>query len=190
MYKFENQIEMKVLSGSTGEVLHEYTKPNAISDDFLCAYGRIFISDLLTGPQPYCFLLPDGANWSGFAFDRSNPWAPYCTTVNNSVDTSADTQWQTRQSLTVTSSVLGQWKLFFQWTNLATDLSLKGIGLTAMQTDINDSAFGATDEAPVIFVPQTLVVLPAAITVHGNNGGSGVPDVLQVSYFLSVVGSS
>jgi hypothetical protein len=42
----------------------------------------------------------------------------------------------------------------------------------------------------VIFVPETLVILPSAILVHGRDGGLGTPDILQITYTLSVVGVS
>ena len=201
MFKFENEIQVKVLSGETGEVIFEWQKHNAISDDILCAYGHIFITGQASPPSPYCFLLPDDPvgyfNWTGFVFNRENPYAPYCTSANNSVDTGADPQWQTRTTYTAPSNtVTGKHKLFFQWTKLPLDFQLKAIGLTGWQSnsgagDIPDTFFGAGSSVnmqPTVFVPQTLVILPTSILIHGRNGGSGTPDILQVSYFLSIVG--
>lgn len=197
-FKFHNEVEIKILSGKTGDVIHEWNHENAISDDILGAYGHIFVTSMQSGAAPWCFLLPDDpigfTNWTGFTFDRSNPWAPYCTAVSNSVDTGADAQYQTRTTYTApTSPVAGKHKLFFQWTKLATDFQLKAIGLTGWQSasgsgDIPDSQFGIVNQQPVIFIPQTLVVLPTSILIHGRNGGAGTPDILQVSYFLSIVG--
>ena len=140
--------------------------------------------------------------WSGFTYDRMNPWAPYCITANNSVDNSANPQWQARQGIggytPPTNTVTGKHKLFFQWSNLPLDFNLRAIGLTGWQSDVStatlvDYNFGAGTSVnlqPTVFVPQTLLVLPSAVLVHGRNGGSGTPDVLQISYFLSIVGTS
>jgi hypothetical protein len=202
---FENEVSIVVRDGATNEVKHEWHGENAISDDLLATLGHVFYTVLGGGGStspPYCFLLPDGTNWSGFTYDRSNPWAPYCITANNSIDTGADTQWKSRASVggftPPTNPVTGRAKFFFSWNNLPTDLQLRGIGLTGWQSetaggDINDASFGAgtiVNQQPTVFVPQTLVVLPSAVLVHGRNGGSGTPDVLQISYFLSIVGVS
>jgi len=200
---FDNPVEVTVRSGKTGEVLSHYDGHNAISDDVLGAYSTIFYTPFVTGAAPYCFILPDGAQWSGFTYDRTNPWAPYCITANNSVDTSAQPQWQARQGVggytAPSNTVTGKHKLFFEWNDLPTDLQLRGIGLTGWQSNVNgegdiaDFAFGAgatVNLQQTIFVPQTLLVLPSAVLVHGRNGGAGTPDVLQISYFLSIVGTS
>lgn len=199
MYKFENEVMITVRSGNTGELLTEWSGENAISDDILGAYGHIYNTPFANGIAPYCFLLPDGTNWSGFVYDRTNPSAPYCITANNSVDTGADAQWKTRQTYTAPANIVtGRHKLFFSWNNLPLDFQLKAIGLTGWQSDsssgdMSDYNFGAGSSVnmqPTVFIPQTLVVLPTSILVHGRNGGSGTPDVLQVSYFLSIVGTS
>jgi hypothetical protein len=212
-----NEVEIKVLSGSTGEVLHHWKDENAISDDFTVGGGgggRIYVHDI-TGPAtPYLFLLPDGPNWTsgawaaqGSVFDRQNPWAPYCSSINNFVDTGAE---PFRKAATTTTfvapdnttllpfptGIAGRWKMFFQWgtPGLPFDFQLKALGLTAWENDINDQYYGAgnvVNMQQTIFVPQTLVVLPTAITIHGRAPVPlGVPDVLQVSYYLSVVGAS
>lgn len=118
-------------------------------------------------------------------------------TANNSVDNSADPQWQGYvhgSGFTPPSTVFGQTRYFFQWTNLPQDFQLKGIGLTGWQTDVADQVYGigfqTTPYVPSVFIPQTLVILPASILVHGRNGGLETPDVLQISYFLSILGTS
>lgn len=217
MLVHQNEVEIKVLSGETGEVLHHWKDENAISDDFTVgggSGGRIYVHDKgVVGGNPYLFLLPDGANWTsgmwaaqGSVFDRLNPWAPYCTSINNFVDAGAEPFWKgpiTTQFvapdnvtlLPFPTGVAGRWKLFFSWGSpgLPFDIQLKALGLTAWENDINDQFYGAGSvvlQRQTIFVPQTLIVLPTAITIHGRNGGLGTPDVLQVSYFLSVVGAS
>jgi hypothetical protein len=198
--KYQNEVTVTVRSSKTNEILLDTTKENAISDDFLCQTGNIFQNGVSGSETPYCFLLPDGPNWTGFVYDRQNPWAPYCTSVNNYLDNTADPLWKSYSAgssgtYTPPFGVLGTTQLFFQWSNLPTDLELRGIGLTAVQSlsslgDVPDSFFGATTDVPVIFVPETLVILPSAILVHGRDGGLGTPDILQITYTLSVVGVS
>src|SRR5271157_761637 len=204
---FDNEVSITVRSGETGDIAYQYDAPNAVSDDILGTGGsvaHIFYTVFAQSTQPpFCFILPDGAQWSGFTYDRSNPWAPYCITANNSVDTGATPQWQARTSVggytAPSNTVTGRHKLFFQWggsnPGLPLDFTLRAIGLTGWQSDdfsgdIGNYAFGAGVVAgqpliPTVFVPQTLLVLPSGVLVHGRNGGSGTPDILQISYFLS-----
>jgi hypothetical protein len=199
--KFENEVSIKLISGETGEVKYDSTQENAISDDFLCPYAAIY-TQITHNQAPYCFILPDGPNWSGFTFDRMNPYAPYSVAVNNYVNNGADPQWKAYNGVggyTGPYGVLGQTKLFFQWTNLPNDFQLRAIGLTGWQSyqlggDTPDTIYGAgfsptVNLTPTVLVPQTLVVLPSAILIHGILPG-GIPDILQISYFLSIVGVS
>ena len=201
--KLDNPVEVTVISGKTGKVAYHYDGHNAISDDILGETGRVFYTGFENIPTvPYCFILPDGAQWSGFIYDRSNPWAPYCITANNSVQTSTNTQWQARQGVggytAPSNTVTGKHKLFFEWSDLPLDFSLRALGLTGWQSstaggDMGDFTFGAgvsLNQQPTVFVPQTLLTLPSAVLVHGSNFGTGTPDFLQVSYFLSIVGTS
>ena len=203
--QFINEVKVTLRSGKTNEILYETTKPNTTSDDLLCPFSTIFTQPArggnsttpYVGDSPYCFILPDGPNWSGFVYDPANPWAPYCITANNSVDNAADPQWQGYvhgSGFTPPSTVFGQTKYFFQWTNLPQDFQLKGIGLTAWQTDNSDQVYGigfqTTPYIPSVLIPQTLVILPASILVHGRNNGLETPDVLQITYFLSILGTS
>src|SRR5271166_5268686 len=203
--KFDNEVTITLRSGKTGEILWESTQDNAVSDDLLCPAQTIFMqpnragnaSTPYVGDYPICFILPDGPNWAGFTFDRANPWAPYCISANNSVDNAADPQWQGYvhgSGYTPVSTVFGKTKFFYQWTNLPQDFQLKGIGLTGWQGDAPNQSprigFQSTPYVPTVFVPQTLVVLPTSILVHGRNLGTETPDVLQISYFLSIVGTS
>lgn len=206
--KFDNEVQLKVISGKTGEVVTEWAGDNAISDDMIAGGqggGRIFAAPA-DGVRPYCFLLPDGPNWTGFTYDRQNPWAPYCISVNNSVDTGAEPFWKqysqfnffapdnmTNLLTQPPTGIAGRYRLFFSWgiPGLPFDFQLKAIGLTAWANNYADYIYGAGSQSNLhqsIFVPQTLVVLPAAITVHGRDNGLGTPDVLQISYFLSIVG--
>jgi hypothetical protein len=185
---FSNRVEITVKS-QEGELLYEYAKDNAVSDDFIVTSGRIFDNNGLT---PAAFLLPDGAEWTSYpGWDSRNPWAPYTCTVSNSVILGST------QPLYAFPSVSGpngstqfRYKMFYQWNNLPNDLQLKAIGLTGMQRDqIDGHLYGIVNQSPINFTPETLVVLPSSFLVHGLVPG-GVPDVLEVSYFISVVGAA
>ncbi len=212
MQKFHNSVELVVRSGVTGEEIFAY-KDNAISDDFLVTYGRLYTNTSLNGDsfhnQPVCFLLPDdpvpgpSSPWTlwntatGGTLPRMDPWAPYCYSASNSQDSSADQLYKTKGTglpgYTPPSLATGfRHKLFYSWSNLPVNLQLKAIGLTDMQPEIYlEYAMGVVGNGlPAIFVPQTLVVLAQSILVHGRNGGATTPDILEISYFLSVVGAS
>jgi hypothetical protein len=202
---FQNSVEI-VVKNKAGEIIHEFKKDNAICDDFLVNYGRIFMNDALNsfnGPysSPVAFLLPDGPLWTGLpAFDRTNPYAPYVLTNNNVTNGSANELYaaltkSSPNNLTPPSTATqNRWKMFYSWSQLPLDLQLRAIGLTAMQTDQISNGyvgFGLYGNAlPAVFVPETLIVLPSAFLVHGLSGATNIPDVLEISYFISVIGAS
>jgi hypothetical protein len=196
MVTFKNPVSIKVLDGDTREVKQEWNGENAISDDVLCAYGQVFYTNLRSGNGPICFLLPDGGNWTGFTYNRQEPYAPYCISANNYLYPSEQTVYQQFTTYTPPSNnVTGQHKFFYEWNNLPTNIQLKAIGLTGWQSNLTGgnlppAVFGLTASQPIVLIPQTLVILPTSILVHGYNGGATTPDVLEVSYFLSVVGAS
>jgi hypothetical protein len=212
MQRFHNSIELIVRSGETGEEKAVY-KDNAISDDFLVTAGKIYGNNSLSSfsfhNQPTCFLLPDDpipgpsspwALWTlatGGTLPRLDPWAPYCYSLNNVGDATADELWKPKGSgspgYTAPSSATGfRHKLFYTWSQLPFNIQLKAVGLTDMQPEYyNEYAMGLVGNGlPAIFVPQALVVLPQSILVHGRLGGTQTPDILEISYFLSVVGAS
>lgn len=199
---YSNRVEV-VVKSQEGEVLHQYAKDNAISDDFLVPALRIFDNSTLsssagTFSSPFAFLLPDGAEWAIYpGWDPRNPWAPFTNTLNNSLNFSANTlalglSKNSPNNLSgPNTSTQYRYKMFYSWTQLPVDLQLKAIGLTGMQTDVhNPILFGAITNTPANFCPQTLVILPSSFLVHGLTGSTGVPDVLEVSYFISVVGAA
>lgn len=199
---YSNRVEV-VVKSQEGEVLHQYAKDNAISDDFLVPTLRIFDNSTLsssagTFSSPLAFLLPDGAEWAIYpGWDPRNPWAPFTNTLNNSLNFSANTlalglSKNSPNNLSgPNTSTQYRYKMFYSWTQLPVDLQLKAIGLTGMQTDVhNPILFGAITNTPANFCPQTLVILPSSFLVHGLTGSTGVPDVLEVSYFISVVGAA
>jgi len=200
---YSNRVEI-VVKSQEGEVLHQYTKDNVISDDFLVPSDRIFDNKTLSGFggtqfSPAAFLLPDGAEWASYpGWDARNPWAPYTNTLNNSTNSSANQlisglSKASPNNLSVpNASTQYRWKMFYSWTQLPVDLQLKAIGLTLMQSDaFNSTLFGSpANGVPANFCPQTLVILPSSFLVHGLTGSTGVPDVLEISYFISVVGAA
>ena len=210
--KFDNTFELTIRSGETGEVLHQVSGHNDISDDFLCGRGKIFTSHYRAPgqPQPWCFLLPDGGAWTsgqwvtqGSVFDRKNPWAPYCTTANNIVDTGADMLYKAKTDVGCTftdpragTNATNNWRCFYRWSLLPINLQLKAFGLTGWQDNPPSFMFGASsNQQQTTFVPQTLVVLPASILVRGRNATvpnvipSQTPDILEITYYLAIVGA-
>jgi hypothetical protein len=189
--KFDNEVQITLRSSVTGKVLGEYTSHNDVSDDILASGRNIYSNDTLNDVRPWCFLLRDGPLWSGFTWDRKNPWAPYTCSPNNlyggSFDGTANPHWRAYSSC---SYVGGRWKLFYQWTQLADDLQLKALGLTGWDADQSNLAqkSGCITNAWSVFTPQTLIVLPTPIPVKGRKGGTQVQDILEISYYLSVVG--
>src|SRR5271168_2672434 len=164
---YSNRVEIKVKS-QEGEVLHEFAKDNAISDDFLVPTLRIFDNSTLansggTFSSPLAFLLPDGADWAIYpAWDPRNPWAPYTNTLNNSLNFSANAlvlglSKNSPNNLSLpTTATSYRYKMFYSWSQLPVDLQLRAIGLTGMQTDVfNPTLFGAVTDTPANFCPQT-----------------------------------
>jgi len=202
---FQNRVEI-VIKNKAGEILNEYAKDNAISDDMLVNAGRIFFNATTNSfegaySSPILFLLPDGPLWTGLpAFDRQNPYAPYVVTANNISNNAANQlgaglSKASPNNLTPPSAATqNRWKMFYSFTQLPVDLQLRAIGLTAWQSDEfpgSYSAFGLPGSGlAAVFIPQSLVVLPAAFLIHGLSGATNIPDVLEVSYFISVIGAS
>lgn len=211
-FKFDNTYQVVIRSGETGDVLFEDNGHNDISDDFITTDGTIFgIRNSVTN-SPRCFLLPDGALWSGFTFDRTNPYAPYSTSASNVGDNSADALYKSRNdsgcSLTnpygVGNASPNKWKLFYRWSNLPINLTLRAFGLTSMDPSISQFSVGIPNNSgdpsqfphsQTTFVPLTLVVLPSGILVRGRNPvspgnvGTQTPDILEITYYLSILGA-
>jgi len=193
--EFKNEVVLRVISGDTGKVSAESRIHNDISDDVLGWATNIYLnggavaSGNGTG-YPACFLLPDGPDWATFSWDRTNPWAPYCYSLNSLYqgvnDGSADQHWAKH----VWSFDGARHKLSFRWTRLADDFQLKGLGLTAWDPYTSDfpGGYGLVSGAPSVFVPQTLVTLPTSLLIKGRKGGDQTPDTLEISYYMSLVG--
>lgn len=178
----DNRVHIQVKTAE-GLVLADHEDHNDFCDDFLVAGANILCNNCVAKAYPWCFLLPDGPKWAGFTFDRKNPWAPYCATLNNSLDTTADPLYASHATAV---QVGNSWKLFYRWTKLPQNFSLKAIGL--MGLDSSTQFAGAYSGSPTIFNPLTLLVLPQALTVKGRVGGTQVPDILEISYYIGLVG--
>jgi len=191
---FNNKVHIQVKSAA-GEILSDYEDHNDYADDVLVAGGCLSRINLYERAGPWCFLLPDGPKWSEFIFDRKNPWAPYCMTINNSADTDANPLFASRDMAlggAGAQKIGNQWKLFFKWSKLPKDISLKAVGLMGFggHTD-NPRPHGAYANTPTVFNPQTLLVLPQPLFVKGRKdatGASQAPDTLEVSYYIGLVG--
>jgi hypothetical protein len=190
--RFDNTVSIRLTAGDTGKVLYEDEIHNDISDDLLGSGRWIYVNAIRDEAFPWCFILRDGPKWAGFTWDRTNPWAPYSNVPNNlydgAFDPTADAHWMGQIGLS--TYVNGRWKRFYRWTKLADDLQLKAIGLTGWDMDQGSMAArqGCINGAWSTITPQSLIILPSAITVRGNKGGSQVQDILEISYYLSVVG--
>ena len=186
----QNIVQVAVRSGETGKTLFEFENHNDISDDLLACGKFIYMAPTRSEAYPYCFLLKDGTDWDTFTWDRKNPWAPYCATLNNiyngDYDATANPHWVTKSW----SFINNRHKLFFQWTKLADDLNVRAFGLTGWDPNVPNfpASQGIVSSAAWVFVPQTLVILPSAVLVKGRKGGTQTPDILEISYYLSAVG--
>ena len=178
----DNRVHIQV-KDSEGKVLSDYEDHNDYCDDFLVCGSKILSSNASAELYPWCFLLPDGPKWTGFAFDRMNPWAPYCATLNNSLDNAADPLYASHATAVKVGDL---WKLFYKWTQLPQNLSLKAVGLMGLEG--NTRLAGARSQKPVIFNPLTLLVLPQPMAIKGRLGGTQTPDTLEISYFLGLKG--
>lgn len=192
---FKNTVQLVVRSGDTGEELFRHEDHNAISDDMLANAQNIYLYGEI-GLLPACFLLKDGPAWSGFTWDPRNPWAPYCATVNNlyggSFDVTADPHWKLQLSAAATWVPAElRHKLFYTWTKLADDLSVRALGLTGWgwgEVTGGTVSLGLATSQATVFVPQSLIILPTPVLVRGRKAGTQIPDILEVSYYLSAVG--
>ena len=193
--EFKNEIVLRVTNGETGALRDEVRLHNDISDDVLAWVRNIYLNaggDAGGTGYPACFLLPDGADWATFSWDRTNPWAPYCYSLNSLYqgvnDATADQHWG-KHTWTFDGV---RHRLWFRWTKLADDLQLKALGLTGWDSSVDNfpTSCGLASGVPTVFTPQTLVVLPTSMLVRGRKNGTQVPDTLEISYYMSLVGVS
>jgi hypothetical protein len=181
----QNEVNIKLLSPE-GELLFEHTDHNDFADDILVCHKQILTSFYAKGANPYCFLQQDGAKWTGYSWNRRDPYIPYPIQLNRTQDATADAIYQPHANAVWDGS---RWKLFYQWSQLPFDMQLKAVGLMDWE---NNGLIEGVDSGlnPTLITPMTLVILPQAITVRGRIGGTQTPDILQVSYYLSVAGVS
>ena len=183
---FQNEVNIKLLSAD-GETLFDHTDHNDFADDILVCRRQI-LTCLYSGAgmNPYCFLQQDGPKWTGYSWNRRDPYIPYPIQANRTLDSAADSIYQPHAAASWDGS---RWTLFYQWSQLPVNMQLKAVGL--MDWDNSGMSEGVDASVnPTLITPATLVILPQAITVRGRVGGTQTPDILQVSYYLSIAGVS
>jgi hypothetical protein len=204
--KYENVVEITIKSGETGEVLQQVETHNDTSDNFAAPDVRIYVHDR-RGNHPYLFLLQDDPSgqtkWDKFLTQygvgynplqvtanfnnawRKDPWAPYSYHQGRGGDTQADHYWAGN----TWAMQGGKHRLFFKWVKLpGVMFNLRAMGLGSFEyTGGDDAVDGVTGDTPGFFRLQTLLVLPAALHIRGRDNGNQTPDILEVSYYVSVV---
>lgn len=179
---FDNTVNIVLRDGSTNEIKENIELHNDINEDIITHHYQLYRFPSLDMNHPQCALYLDGPKWDGFVWNPKNPWCPYTITKNRTADASADTIYQTRQSLT---SVNGKWKLFYRWNKLPDDILLKAVGLINW---FGEDVINGVLDSTTILTPDTLLILPAPITVKGRKLGTQVPDILEITYWLSITG--
>lgn len=182
-FKYINQLEIQLVKPDTNEITTVY---NSTSDDFLCGFGAIY-SKCAANNQNYmqAVIFPDGPAWSGYTWNPRDPWIPYSCLPNKPDDPSASSL---NQTPTVTyDSVNRRFKYYYQWLKLDYDFNLRAIGLTLWDY-FDAAACGCAAAGYHSYPVGALAVLPSAIPIKGQIGGTQTPDILQVSYYISLVG--
>jgi hypothetical protein len=183
---FKNPLSISVLSGDTQEVKHRVETENSISDDFLAGFGNMYQKECDFNTYMTLALLPDGPAWDSWTWNPRDPWVPYPLSRGREGDTSADLHHVNRATITWDDTAR-RWRLFYQWNRLASDFSLRAVGLFACDW-YGSAETQARIDGLVAYPLYTVAVLPTAIPVKGRLGGTQVPDILQISYFFSVIG--
>ena len=178
-----NEVNIKLISGESGETLFDHTDHNDFADDILVCRNFILTNIYSTSANPYCFLQPDGPRWSSYSWNRRDPYVPYPITMNKNGDSLADSLYAGHSS----AQRLGnRWRLFYRWTQLPQDIQLKAVGLFDWENYGLNQGVDATN--PTLITPATLVILPQALSIKGRLNGTQTPDILEVSYYLSLTG--
>ena len=204
--RYDNNVEITVKSGETGEIIDRVETHNDVADVFLCPDVRIYTRDRRSG-RPYLFLLqddpPGSTKWADFlttygvgynplqvtsSFNnawRKDPWAPYSYHRGRQGDTGAE-QFYMENSWSMSG---GKHRLFYRWIKLpGTIFKLRAMGLGGFESEGEDDLMdGITGDTPAFFKLQTLLVLPAALSIKGRDNGNQTPDILEVAYHVSVV---
>lgn len=181
--KFKNDLEIAVLHGDGSR--DEYKVSNSICDDFLGGFGMLYYKQWNASTDLQAVIFPSGSQWTGWTWNPRDPWVPYGCQSNAATNTEGS---PINQIATITYDAANtRYRLYYQWTKLELDYSLKAVGLT-MWDWFNTNECGATANTYGSFPVGTLAVLPTPIALKGLNGGTQVPDILQVSYYLSLVG--
>ena len=178
---FSNELELSLIRG---EDVTSVKFKNSTCDDFLAGFHSVYSKAGADSDSFSAVLLQDGPRWAGWTWDPHDPWVPYGLVSNKPSDGEAVTISQSPGL--AWDEGKGKWKLSYQWSKLDVDFELKAIGLTKWDYFSRvecgmDSPYGA-------FPLCAVAVLPQALHIKGRNQGSQIPDILQVSYYLSLVG--
>lgn len=204
--KYDNLVQITIKSGDTGEVLQQVETHNDTSDMFTTGDVRIYTRDRRSG-RPALLLLQDDppgqTKWDEFLTTygvgynptqvasnfnnawRKDPWAPYSYHLGRGGDTEAE-----RHYAGHSWSMQGaKHRLFYKWIKLpGVQFNLRAMGLGGFDSSGGDDPVdGLTGDSPAFFRLQTLLVLPTALPIKGRDSGNQTPDILEVSYYVSVV---
>lgn len=205
-FKFNNPVEITVRSGETGEIKEQVHVKNDTADSFACPDTRIYTRDKRNG-RPYLALLPDDPpdvepkRWDEFlseygqSYDplkvtatfnnawRKDPWAPYAYHTGRQGDLEAEPYWASH----TWTMQHDKHRLFYRWIKLpGVMFHLRAMGLFGFDST-EDAMSGITGDEAAFFHLQTLLVLPRALKIKGRDKGNQVPDILEISYYISAV---
>jgi hypothetical protein len=179
---FKNSLDISVIRGGAEEVTHI---ENSVADDFLCGLQGVYMKGPWTPDRLQAVLLPDGPRWDSWTWDPRDPWTPYPCLANHPNDTEAVNIHQ--QASYNWDSVQNKARLSYQWTKLDQDFALKAVGLTNWDW-FDNTQIGVSGQGYTCIPVATIAVLPQPLVIKGRNSGAQVPDILQVSYYLSLIG--
>jgi hypothetical protein len=183
--RYDNDVAITILHGDGTK--DSTTFKNSVCDDFLGGFGGLYFKNPFSnGNYLQAVLFPDGPLWSGWTWNPRDPWVPYACQSNAAVDSGASPISQPWSSDTFDQASF-RYKLYYQWIKLESDFTLKAVGLT-MWDNFGYTECGCVANTYQAFPVGTLAVLPSPLQVKGSNGGAQTPDILQVSYYLSLVG--
>jgi hypothetical protein len=184
--KYKNPLSISILDGSTKKLKERVDIENSISNDFLVGFGNMYQKYCNFANYMHLALLPDGPLWSSWTWDPTDPYVPYPFSVGTQTDNVAN-PYYAAASQVLWDGTNNRWELFYQWNALPQNFSLRAMGLLAIDWNGNSNNWGNVNGLTT-FPVGTIAVLPTALSVLGRLGGTQVPDILQISYYFSVIG--
>jgi hypothetical protein len=182
MKHFQNNLDITLIhgDGSSETVKIE----NSVSEDFKIGLKGAYHFE----SNPIAVLLPDGPRWDGWVWDSNDPWVPYPLLENHPLDSTARNLYLETISSSFSS---GKQKFLYRWdgVGLDVDFSLKAIGLLNCGTLNGGTEQGLTGQGYIgLSKIDALALLPSPITIKGRLMGAQTPDILEVFYYISLVG--